>query len=119
MKQPISTTKLKEFVESIDGTLHKFSDSHYRISVAGLNVDVFPTTGTFVDRQFNVKDIGFNALSTYIETNLHYTPQNTHKTSVNKETEVDVGKRIAELENRLELLTKRLTLLDETVSKII
>lgn len=122
IKLPITLEELKEILTSMNvGSIEVSQEKTTRFSFLGSIIDVYHTTGTFRNVNTGKKGQGKDQLINYLIYLLEVknTSKNAPKSSDNDDIIEEMSKRIALLENRLETLTERFTLLDDTVRRII
>lgn len=122
IKLPITLEELSEILNSMNtGKIEVQQENTTRFSFLGSIIDVYHTTGTFRNVNTGKKGQGKEQLINYLIYLLEVknTPQNAPKSSNDSDIIEEMSNRIASLENRLETLTERFTLLDDTVRRII
>lgn len=122
IKLPITLEELSEILNSMNtGKIEVQQENTTRFSFLGSIIDVYHTTGTFRNVNTGKKGQGKEHLINYLIYLLEVknTPQNAPKSNDSEDIIEKMTKRIASLENRLETLTERFTLLDDTVRRII
>ena len=122
IKLPITLEELKEILISMRvGKIEVIRENTTRFSFLGSIIDVYLPTGTFKNVNTGKKGQGKDQLINYLIYLLEVknTPQKAPKSSDNDDIIKKMPNRIALLENRLETLTERFTLLDNTVRRII
>lgn len=122
IKLPITLEELSEILNSMNtGKIEVQQENTTRFSFLGSIIDVYHSTGTFKNVNTGKKGQGKEQLINYLNYLLEVknTLQNTPESSDNDDIIEKMTKRIASLENSLETLTERFTLLKETVRRII
>lgn len=122
IKLPITLDELKEILASMHaGSIEVLQENTTRFSFLGSIIDVYHSTGTFKNINTGKKGQGKEQLINYLNFLLEVknTQQNTLKSSDSEDIIEKMTKRIASLENSLETLTERFTLLEETIRRII
>lgn len=122
IKLPITLDELKEILASMNaGSIKALQENTTRFSFLGSVIDVYHSTGTFKNVNTGKKGQGKEQLINYLNYLLEVknTPQNAPKSNDSEDIIEKLTKRIASLENSLETLTERFTLLEETVRRII
>ena len=122
IKLPITLEELAEILDSMNtGKIEVQQENTTRFSFLGSIIDVYHSTGTFRNVNTGKKGQGKEQLINYLNYLLEVknTPQNAPKSNDSEDIIEKMTKRIASLENSLETLTERLTLLEETVRRII
>ena len=122
IKLPITLEELSEILDSMNtGKIEVQQENTTRFSFLGSIIDVYHSTGTFRNVNTGKKGQGKEQLINYLNYLLEVknTPQNAPKSNDSEDIIEKMTKRIASLENSLETLTERLTLLEETVRRII
>lgn len=122
IKLPITLEELAEILDSMNiGKIEVQQENTTRFSFLGSIIDVYHSTGTFKNVNTGKKGQGKEQLINYLNYLLEVknTPQNAPKSNDSEDIIEKMTKRIASLENSLKTLTERLTLLEETVRRII
>lgn len=122
IKLPITLEELAEILNSMNtGRIEVQQEKTTRFSFLGSIIDVYHSTGTFKNVNTGKKGQGKEQLINYLNYLLEVkkTSQNTPESNDNRDIIEKMTKRIASLENSLETLTERFTLLEETVRRII
>lgn len=122
IKLPITLEELAEILDSMNiGKIEVQQENTTRFSFLGSIIDVYHSTGTFKNVNTGKKGQGKEQLINYLNYLLEVknTPQNAPKSNDSEDIIEKLTKRIASLENSLETLTERFTLLEETVRRII
>lgn len=122
IKLPITLEELSEILNSMNtGKIEVQQENTTRFSFLGSIIDVYHSTGTFRNVNTGKKGQGKEYLINYLIYLLEVknTPQNAPKSNDSEDIIEKMTKRIASLENSLETLTERFTLLEETVRRII
>lgn len=122
IKLPITLEELAEILNSMNtGKIEVQQTKTTRFSFLGSIIDVYHSTGTFKNVNTGKKGQGKEQLINYLNYLLEVknTSQNAPKSNDSEDIIEKMTKRIASLENSLETLTERLTLLEETVRRII
>lgn len=122
IKLPITLEELAEILNSMNtGRIEVQQEKTTRFSFLGSIIDVYHSTGTFKNVNTGKKGQGKERLINYLNYLLEVknTTQNAPKSNDSEDIIEKMTKRIASLENSLETLTERFTLLEETVRRII
>lgn len=122
IKLPITLEELAEILNSMNtGRIEVQQEKTTRFSFLGSIIDVYHSTGTFKNMNTGKKGQGKERLINYLNYLLEVknTTQNAPKSNDSEDIIEKMTKRIASLENSLETLTERFTLLEETVRRII
>lgn len=122
IKLPITLEELAEILDSMNiGKVEVQQENTTRFSFLGSIIDVYHSTGTFKNVNTGKKGQSKEQLINYLNYLLEVknTPQNAPKSNDSEDIIEKLTKRIASLENSLETLTERFTLLEETVRRII
>jgi hypothetical protein len=122
IKLPITLEELAEILDSMNtGKIEVQQENTTRFSFLGSIIDVYHSTGTFKNVNTGKKGQGKEQLINYLNYLLEVknTSQNAPKSNDSGDIIEKMTKRIASLENSLETLTERFTLLEETVRRII
>lgn len=122
IKLPITLEELAEILNSMNtGRIEVQQEKTTRFSFLGSIIDVYHSTGTFKNVNTGKKGQGKERLINYLNYLLEVknTIQNAPKSNDSEDIIEKMTKRIASLENSLETLTERFTLLEETVRRII
>lgn len=122
IKLPITLEELAKILNSLNtGRIEIQQEKTTRFSFLGSIIDVYHSTGTFKNLNTGKKGQGKEQLINYLNFLLEVknTPKNAPKSNDSEDIIEKMTKRIASLENSLETLTERFTLLEETVRRII
>ena len=122
IKLPITLEELAEILNSMNtGRIEVQQEKTTRFSFLGSIIDVYHSTGTFKNVNTGKKGQGKEQLINYLNYLLEVkkTSQNAPESNDSEDIIEKMTKRIASLENSLETLTERFTLLEETVRRII
>jgi len=122
IKLPITLEELAEILNSMNtGRIEVQQEKTTRFSFLGSIIDVYHSTGTFKNVNTGKKGQGKERLINYLNYLLEVknTTQNAPKSNDSEDIIEKMAKRIVSLENSLETLTERFTLLEETVRRII
>lgn len=122
IKLPITLEELQKTLDSLgSGRIEVTQNNTTRFTFLGSIIDLYHSTGTYKNVNTGRKGQGMESLVNYLNylAEIKNTKQNSPKSSNNEDIVNEMMNRITLLENRLESLSERLTIMDEVLRNII